>query len=166
MFCFIHLEVFFKFGIWTMVSFFFIILQFISIICHAQNCVFTDQTGAKLYLDALEHSTLTYSPDSPLDRHLYTFTPCRNAAGECPDSSGGTNTAMVRQTMTGDDSVCKVIANYDSSITPSFSDSLNGTWEFQYQNGDSDGCDEARSFNAFFFCDLNVGDYQITGGGM
>eukprot|EP00483_Globobulimina_turgida_P000189 UN00189 len=83
----------------------FITAQLIFELCIGQYCVYTDAgSGRKLYLDALEHATLRFTADEFNDKHTYTYTPCRNAAGECPHSSGsgGINTAMCRQTLAGD----------------------------------------------------------------
>merc|ERR1719411_999197 len=144
----------------------FAVIQLIFQLCIGQNCVYEDaNTGYKLYLDALEHATLTFTDDQRIDEHTYTYTPCRNGAGECSTDSG-TNTAMCRQTLSTDDTVCVVIANVDSSVVPSFNtdSNPNGTWEFQFNNGDE--CNSVpRSFNVYLDCDLEAGDYQITEAG-
>eukprot|EP01084_Bolivina_argentea_P182040 314345_1 len=130
------------------------------IYCIAQNCVYTDEaTGYKLYLDALEHATLVFEADEISDKHTYTYTPCRNAAGECPNSegSGGLNVAMCRQTVSGDPTICTVIADMDST-NPQFNPAGNGTWRFQFQNGDDEGCGEPRQFDVYLVCDMSAGD--------
>eukprot|EP01084_Bolivina_argentea_P085819 155120_1 len=144
----------------------FIIIQLIYSL-FGQNCVYSDSTsGYTLYLDALAHATLRFTANEPDDKHTYTYTPCRNAAGECPNSSGegGINTAMCRQTLSTDPSVCTVIANTDST-QPSYNPSGNGTWEFQFSNGDDEGCGSPRNFNVFLVCDMNAGDYKIVSAG-
>mmetsp|Transcript_58998 Transcript_58998/g.93879 ORF Transcript_58998/g.93879 Transcript_58998/m.93879 type:complete len:377 (+) Transcript_58998:158-1288(+) len=129
--------------------------------CHlhvnARTCEYTDSaSGRKLYLDALADATMTHtgSASNPLDRYTYTFTPCRNAAGECDSSGGGVDTAMCRQTLDEDTSLCMVIANYDASIQPTFSSTGNGTWNFIFQNGDSTGCpsQQNRELSLTLYC--------------
>ena len=73
---------------------------------------------------------------------------------------------MCRQTLETDPSACRVIARMNSTVVPSFNTDSNGTWEFQFQNGDSDGCGAPRVFNVFFVCDMSAGDYQIVSAGL
>eukprot|EP01083_Nonionella_stella_P218179 782601_1 len=146
----------------------FIVTHLIFTQCIAQNCVYTDPaTGYKLYLDALEHTSLMITAEEAIDKHTYTYTPCRNAAGECPNSSGsdGLHTSMCRQTLITDPSVCTVIADMNSSVMPTYNPSGNGTWQFQFQNGDDEGCGAPRTINIFFMCDMSAGDYQIQSAG-
>ena len=149
-----------------------IALQYITTISNAENCVYTDSgTGVKLYLSALEHSTLSAVADESLDEHTYTYTPCRNAAGTCPNSqgSGGTHTSMVRQTIDTDSDVCVVIADVDSSVNPTYNPSSfdgNGSWTFQYRNGDQANCDGPRELQVELVCDLSAGDYTVDSVGM
>eukprot|EP01084_Bolivina_argentea_P182039 314343_1 len=72
---------------------------------------------------------------------------------------------MCRQTLITDPSVCTVIADMDSSVMPSYNPSGNGTWQFQFQNGDDEGCGAPRILNIFFMCDMSAGDYQIQSAG-
>eukprot|EP00483_Globobulimina_turgida_P008483 UN08500 len=132
------------------------------------QCVFTDSnTGAVLYLDALQTATLIFTADEFNDKHTYTFTPCRDAAGECPNSSGsnGKNTGQVIQTFNDDPEICTVISFFDSTVQPMYNSMGNGTWQFQYQNGDDEGCGTPRSFYAYFICDMTAGDYQVVSAG-
>eukprot|EP01083_Nonionella_stella_P065010 169919_1 len=131
-------------------------------------CVYTDtSSGQRLYLDALAHSKLTYIPDEPHDQHTYTFTPCRNAAGHCTDSTGAVNTAMCRQTLASDDGICTVVAQFDRDVQPTFDPSGGGQWQFVYQNGDSTGCPDGlpRTFTVNLNCSISSGDFKIISGG-
>jgi len=142
--------------------------QMISQQTFGQSCVYKDSSsGEVLYLDALAHAQLTWTVTEENEEHTYTYTPCRNAAGDCPDSegSGGTHTSMVRQTKDGDD-LCVVVANFDSSVMPEYdSVSSNGTWTFAFSNGDSTGCPNARAFQVDFMCDQTAADFHIQEGG-
>ena len=72
------------------------VIQLILLIgrCISQNCVYTNATtGYKLYLNALEHATLTYQ-NTDGGSHFYTFTPCRNSAVECDNDNGGKDVSM------------------------------------------------------------------------
>merc|ERR1719361_3107820 len=100
-----------------------IFAQFIVQKSSGQSCVYHDSDSHQvLYLDALEHATLEVVATEALDDHTYTYTPCRNAAGTCPSStgSGGQDTSMVKQTLESDPNICTVVANTDSSVSPTF----------------------------------------------
>lgn len=74
---------------------------------------------------------------------------------------------MVKQSLDSDDSICVVVANVDSTVTPTYDDSAsNGTWTFVFSNGDDTNCNDARQFQADFECDPNAGDYQIENAGI
>eukprot|EP01084_Bolivina_argentea_P246073 411885_1 len=129
-----------------------------------QNCVYTDPiSGNKLYLDALQHTTLIHTANETIDQHTYTYTPCRNAAGECTDGYSIT-TSMCRQTLDNKPDVCNVIANMDSTVMPTYFEE-NSTWWFQFKNGDDVGCGANRVFNSYFVCDMTAGDYKIVSAG-
>eukprot|EP00483_Globobulimina_turgida_P012385 UN12408 len=72
---------------------------------------------------------------------------------------------MCRQTLDGQADICTVIANVDSSVSPTYNDNADGTWEFIFQNGDDEGCGAPRKFNVFLYCDETAGDYQIVSAG-
>ena len=140
-------------------------------IVKGKNCVYKDSsTGQILYLDALEHATLALTSSDPRDDHTYTYTPCRNAAGNCSSQSsgsGGKQTSMVRQSKEDDPNFCSVVANVDFTVTPTFiPNANNGTWTFEFENGDDTGCATARKFRVDFVCDHSAGDYQIQNGGI
>ena len=134
------------------------------------QCIYTDpNTQQKLYLDALSSIKLIYHNTQESDGHTYTYTPCRNAAEECPDSegSGGLHTSMCSQTLDHDPTVCNVIANIDSSVVPEYDpNNQAGTWTFNFANGDNKNCGTARKFNVYFYCDMNAGDYTILNAGI
>lgn len=144
-----------------------LITYYISQLCISQNdCIYTvstDKGQRMLYLDALKDISLSFTADQIDDKHTYEYTPCRNGAGICSDSegSGGQHTSMCRQTIDGKENInCTVIANFDLSVIPEYLDDSNGTWIFNFENGDDNNCpgNNPRQFQAKFICNLNAGD--------
>lgn len=106
----------------------FVIVILICLIVSTQSsdCVFIDDnTNHTLYLDALQHFTITYVDTD----YIYHYTPCGN------HNNCGGEPGMVTQTDIIDEQVCFVIAKWDHTIKPSFEPD-DQTWTFNYYNGD------------------------------
>eukprot|EP01084_Bolivina_argentea_P045241 83281_1 len=144
-------------------SMFLITTQLLVQSCVCQNCVFTDpNTGAVLYLDALQDASLVFTSNTSWDDHTYTYTPCRNAA-EC-FTNGQFWYSMCGQ-IGNDCSIFTIIALWDSSVQPTYDPINGGQWSFQYQNGWGCNGNVPRLFTVNYLCDMEAGDYQIISAG-
>ena len=145
-----------------------IAIEWILQICIGADCEYKDApSGRFLDLDALAHTTIEYEHED--NGNVYTYTPCKNAAGECPNGGGGggTNTGMSVQTNKNNEAICYILANMDADITPTYNDEGNGTWTFIFANGDPGGnCTTNRILGIILFCNPQGSDYKVLGVGM
>ena len=73
---------------------------------------------------------------------------------------------MCSQTLQSDPSICEVIANWNASVQPAFSDNDGlGVWNFRYENGNP--CQgKPREFEASFIGNPNTTDYNVIYAGL
>ena len=97
-----------------------------------QECVFTDSSGSGNILDlrAVKNKTLNGSDGS----YNYFYTPCSNGL-ECTTETR-TDTAMNVMSRQPDD-ICYVLSCWDNGQTQPMYDETDGTWRFEYMNGET-----------------------------
>ena len=96
-----------------------------------QDCVFTDSSGSGNTLDLRKFigHTLTGSDDN--NGYRYEYTPCSNGL-KCSTETG-MNTQMSEESP----DICNILSRWDNGTTKPIYDAADGTWRFEYMNGDS-----------------------------
>ena len=122
------------------------------------QCTFDDAAGSGQVLDLTAlAATIIYGNDNLTPPNDYQFSPCRNAL------SCGSEIAMAskRESIHSSD-YCQVIAKWDSSILPTYSEQR---WTFQYNTGQN--CEGSNyNFTAIFDCDSGISDYKLISSGL
>jgi len=85
--------------------------------------------------------------------HNYAWSVCTNG-----NSCNG-DQVMVAQT--GEAGDCFILGRWDQTISPSYTSIGGGTWSFQYDNGDTDCGNPARTWAPTFICDRST-EYQVS----